>query len=185
MRVGILTRMANQAASKKASSKRASSKAVRPKRTSPRVDDAPFEVIGVYKWPVTIKAVKALAKTLYGTANARSIAACKKQLASVAVIELHSKQLPRGFDAGDIAQVPPGKRDGNEQVPYDERFWTGDGKSELGFSPPAKGPLRIVFFQHFFDKKAPLYLGNGVAIPLPRISKLPTRLKARLTYEAP
>jgi hypothetical protein len=146
---------------------------------------APIQALGVFQWPVTARSVKSLAMEMFGSSSRKALSIARKQLASLAVIELQVGVIPRGFDIGDLTQVPAEERDGSEQVPFDERFWSADGKSEIGFSMPERAPFRIVFFMHFFKKRLPLFLSDGTVVPLPPMAKLPSRLKSKLVYEAP
>ena len=87
---------------------------------------------------------------------------------------------------GSISQTPLRLRDGNEQVPYNESYWTADGLRCLGTRQPSGDVYRMVFFLHEFDPDQPLYL-DGDELLCPRLLEhVPARLATVIAaYEPP
>jgi hypothetical protein len=93
-------------------------------------------------------------------------------------------------DVGDISQTPPSKRDGYEQVAYDETYWDEAGTNKLAHAPIhdklSKDELyRVIFFMHEWSSSSPLFCGDGICLETPKPTSLPLRLQGKLQYDLP
>lgn len=87
---------------------------------------------------------------------------------------------------GAVTQPIPGQDESNWQVPWDERFLSQDGSSEVGvheLREPTVRTLRVAFFFHYLDLSSPLLSPWG-ELKIPSVTERPRRL-AFMQYEAP
>ena len=143
------------------------------------------QAIGVYRYPHSEADVAALSRAMFEDVEAEHLEEARGQLAGLAVVELRVEH-PAGLDLGGVSQTPPAERDGDEQVPYDERWWTSDGAKSLGLKvPTGGGASRVVFFLHEFEAGGALFLKDGTKVELPAVGDWPFRLTGGMRYEAP
>jgi hypothetical protein len=143
------------------------------------------QAIGVYRWPYSEPDVAELCDLLYGERSPDNLKEARSQLDGLAVVELRVES-PEAVDLSELSQAPPAERDGSEQAPYDEQWWSADGETCFGPTMPSDGgPGRVVFFLHFFETGKPLHWGNKRRIELPGMVDLPSRLAESMTYDAP
>ena len=143
------------------------------------------QAIGVYRYPHSEADVAALSRAMHEDVAPEHLEEARGQLSGLAVVELRVEH-PAGLDLGGVSQTPPGERDGDEQRPYDERWWTPDGAKSLGLKvPTGGGASRVVFFLHEFDAAGPLFLKDGTKVELPPVQDWPFRLTGGMRYEAP
>lgn len=144
-----------------------------------------IEAVGVYKWPYSARDVEAACDVMYGDRAGEHLLEARDLLAHLVVVELRVSGDLAHWDVGGLAQVEPDRRGPNTQVPYDESWWSEDGERCFGSAEPSLGPCRVVFFLHCFDESRALIDAVGRIMPLPKMSKLPQRLRAHLRYDPP
>lgn len=125
------------------------------------------QVIGVYRWPFTADDVARLSAGLCSIAGDDDDAA-RDQLANLVVVELRTSAT-NAVDLDGISQTPPAERTRNEQVPYDEQWWSDDGTRCFKDKPPDESPCRVVFFPALLQCRSttllPRWNSNGNSEP--------------------
>ncbi len=111
----------------------------------------------------------------------------------VSLVEVDVDRPPSSVDIAKFTQEEPDVDRANWQVPYDERYLSGDGTREIGErwamgwhpQPGVDEPptTRLVFYFHFLDAHRPLITPDGEA-PLPNPEPPPDRLSF-VEYEPP
>ena len=143
-----------------------------------------LQPIGVYRWPHSERDIKKLCRDAYGDVEPDHLAETRERLANLVIIELYVRDLPPGFDLGDVNQNAPNERRDSSQAPYAEHCWSADGSTLIEEYAMAKTPpFRVAFFLHYFDATKPLYMKDGTIIPLPQPSELPKHIKKVMKYE--
>lgn len=127
--------------------------------------------------------VDRLARDAWGLSQAESLAAARTQLERLVLVEVLAREPIR---LGSISQTPLHLRDGNEQVPYNESYWSADGSRCLGVRQPSGNIYRMVFFLHEFNPNKPLYLGGDELVCPRLLQRVPARLATVIAaYEPP
>lgn len=145
---------------------------------------ATVKVLGLYRVPCTDKLFKEAFEFKFGypmskTEKAEAKTFLREELSNIVLIELLIEGAATPPDMGLFCQ-----QDG-DQVPYDEHYFTLDGKKVIADNfdaPPPAEAYRVGFFLHFFDSAKPLVTPWDV-IPLPQASELPKRLAKLMPYE--
>lgn len=141
--------------------------------------------VGVYRWPHSSADVESACQMLFGTRTPETLRRTRDQFEKLVVVELEIKGDRSAFDIGRLTQCAPEDRDGNEQVPYDESWWSADGERLAGLDSTLRAHCRVIFFLHEFEPDQPLWFGDDRAIVLPPITPMPERWRRHLRYEPP
>jgi hypothetical protein len=149
-----------------------------------------FSIIGVYKWRCDDHVVREVASRAFSQPSARDVLYVREMLGGLVAVELLVNATSSDVDVGDISQTPPSKRDGYEQVAYDETYWDEAGTNKLAHAPIhdklSKDELyRVIFFMHEWSSSSPLFCGDGICLETPKPTSLPLRLQGKLQYDLP
>jgi hypothetical protein len=149
-----------------------------------------FSIIGVYKWRCDDHDVREVASRAFSQPSARDVLYVREMLGGLVAVELLVNATSSDVDVGDISQTPPSKRDGYEQVAYDETYWDEAGTNKLAHAPIhdklSKDELyRVIFFMHEWSSSSPLFCGDGICLETPKPTSLPLRLQGKLQYDLP
>lgn len=107
----------------------------------------------------------------------KAVQATRAELEDLVLIDVLVENRDKRF-AVEHFQQP-----GSDQVPYDERYLSPDGRAVIatGFKIPKVEPLRLLFFLHFVDFARPLGSTYG-AVPLPPPSPMPDHFRFLAPY---
>jgi hypothetical protein len=149
-----------------------------------------FSIIGVYKWRCDDHDVREVASRAFSQPSARDVLYVREMLGGLVAVELLVNATSSDVDVGDISQTPPSKRDGYEQVAYDETYWDEAGTNKLAHAPIhdtlSKDELyRVIFFMHEWSSSSPLFCGDEICLETPKPTSLPLRLQGKLQYDLP
>ena len=149
-----------------------------------------IEVLGVYRIAVTDELVQEQADVLYGEnlppdKQAETLARCREQLESVALIEALVSNLDKRFRVDDFTQVNASLPRESWQAAWAEAYLSADGSKLLarGDEPEAlPAVFRIAFVLHCWQPTAPLVTSYGdVHCPAP--GAMLDRLHRLVPYE--
>lgn len=148
-----------------------------------------IKVLGVYRLAVTKQLLQEQFDILYGyqTSEAerrRSKRYCKRQLESVALLEVLVKDPDESFDLKDFTQERDGVDRGSWQAAWAEAFLTFNGTGllvERRGDPPTGRSFRCAFFLHYYQPDKPLITSYG-SHNCPPVKEMPERLQRLVPF---
>ena len=140
-------------------------------------------VLGVYRIDVTEQLIAEqaaiLCRGMQGSAREGCVRSCRDQLYDAVLVEIIVEGRDNRFSIGDFGQPH------EDQVAWAEAYLTLDGESlavPRWSDCPEMEPIRIAFFIHCWDRRAPLETSYG-PVMCPQPVPMPERLGRLVPYE--
>lgn len=132
-----------------------------------------LKLIGIYRVPVSEEEFRFIKDKV-----TQNLEDAQEAVDGLALLEVEIRGAPNDFDIGLLHQEWTG------QVPYDERYFTGDGSQLLGSERPDQPDFRVCFFLHYFEPSTAITSPYGDILPT-GLTDMPERLAAVCVYTHP